>query len=426
MVTRRDFFGTVPLSALALSIAGTLEPRTAVAVESQDSGATAGVIASPPVVQHPRRDSFGVSVAVNQLATAWVEYGWEKDQLTYTAIASQHGLVQASDRALHIRVVHPEPLPTDRPIYYRVVAQSLAYQNAYSLKRGETQASAIYSLRLPAGNADSLRIVVVNDTHENLATIQALHREIDKLAPDLLLWNGDTCNDFDRQDSPAQIVLNPAQDLGQAWASERPLIFCCGNHDVRGERARELTQCLPGCPEQTGLPYCQAFRWGPLALLTLDTGEDKPDHHPVFAGTAAYEPYRRQQATWLKEVLSRADIREAPFKIVACHIPLRGLPGDPDGTTLNGAANHCGFGAQLWLPILKEAGVQAIISGHMHQQRLDAETPQMPIAQFVGGGPRPEQATLMVIDVKSNGDAPQLKIRLQNLDQQVLQAQQWG
>ena len=31
------------------------------------------------------------------------------------------------------------------------------------------------------------------------------------------------------------------------------------------------------------MPYNFALRLGPIALVGLDTGEDKPDAHPVFA-----------------------------------------------------------------------------------------------------------------------------------------------
>ncbi len=284
MFNRRQFIESIPLAAVAVS-APSLAHAAALQTDAPENAPAAQpLIASPPVVQHPRRNGFGVSIAVSQLATAWIEYGFATDQLSFTAVASHHGLIQASDRSLHIRVEHQEPLPVDKPIYYRVVAQPLTYQNAYTLKRGEQQTTPIYRLRLPAERAARLRLLCINDTHENLQTIQSLHQAIAQLEPDLLLWNGDTCNDFDHRDSPQQITLNPAKDLTQAWASVRPLIFCCGNHDVRGERARELIECLPGVPEHSALPYNQALRFGPLALLTLDTGEDKPDAHPVFAG----------------------------------------------------------------------------------------------------------------------------------------------
>lgn len=425
MFNRRKVLGVISASALAITATRAAQPE-----QSQDSSTSdwtnKPLLASPPVVQNPRSNSFGVSVAVTGLATAWVEYGFSEDELQYSASASHHGLIQADDQTLHVRVNHEDTLPTDRPIYYRVVVQPLRYISAYQLERGKTQTSPTYALRLPDPKAKQLRVVSINDTHENLATITRLHAEIEKLNPDVLIWNGDTCNDFNAPKATEQILLNPANDLALSWASTRPLLFSNGNHDVRGERAREVARSFAECPESRELPYNQALRLGPLAIITLDTGEDKPDEHPVFAGTAAYEPYREQQALWLKQVVAQPQIDSAPFKIATSHIPLRGLEGHNDGTTLDGYAYYSGFGAKLWLPILKSAGFQAVLSGHMHRDRLDEATEGMPIVQVVGGGPKPEQATLTVIDAKQDDGRAELDIRIVNLDGKLLHQKQWS
>lgn len=386
--------------------------------ESKTTGKA--LITSPPVVQNPRAKSLGVSIAVSRLATAWVEYGFARDDLTFIAVASHHGLVAADNQALHIRVNHSDALPTDKPIYYRVVAQPLSYKNAYELQRGKQQSTPVYPLRLPNPNAQSIRVISINDIHGNTQTVRSLHAQIEKLQPDLLIWNGDTCNDFGAEDAPEQVLLNPANDLKLAWAATRPLLFSNGNHDVRGPRAREVVKCFVSCPESTELPYNQALRLGPLALVTLDTGEDKPDQHPVFAGTAAYEPYRENQSTWLEGALQQAAIKNAPFKVATAHIPLRGLGSQPDGTTLEDYARYSGFGAKLWLPQLKAAGFKAVLSGHTHHPRHDAPTADMPVHQFVGGGPKPEQATLTTIDAALTKDKASMQIQITNLQSEVL------
>lgn len=424
MCSRRRFLGTIPLSAVAISTVGFGQDGLTAEVEKSKEE-TGALIVSPPVVQNPREDSFGVSIAVSGLATAWVEYGFSRDDLKFTATASHHGLIAADDTALHVRVHHDQPFPVGQPIYYRVVAQPLAYKNAYSLQRGDESATEVHALKLPSAEQDSVRIVSINDTHENLETIRLLHQRIAELNPDVLIWNGDTCNDFDNKDAPAQILLNPAKDLGASWASSRPLLFSNGNHDIRGERAREAIKSVAGCPESIELPYNQVLRVGNVAVVTLDTGEDKPDAHPVFAGTAAYEPYRERQAKWLRHVADDPTLTDAAFKIAICHIPLRGLPGQNDGMTLEGYAGFSGFGARAWLPQLRESEFQAILSGHTHQARLDDPTPEMPVLQFVGGGPRPDQATVTVIDAKRT-PTETMSIRIMDLNQNVLHRHDWS
>ena len=384
------------------------------------------LISSPPVVQNPRAAGFDVSIAVSSLATARVEYGFAPDDLAFTARASHHGLVAASDRALQIPVRHHDILPPGKPIYYRVVVESLCYHDAYRLERGEPQVTPVHALRLPRHDMPRVRIVSINDTHGNLPSIRSLHHQIEELQPDLLVMNGDTCNYFGAEDAPEQILLNPASDTALAWAATRPLIFSNGNHDIRGERARELAECLAPAPESTELPFNQAIRFGPLALVVLDTGEDKPDHHPVFAGTAAYEPYRERQAAWLAAALHQPAIGEAPFKLAFTHIPLRGLPGQPDGTTLDDYARYSGDGARLWLPLLRDSGCNAIISGHTHHPRHDPPTASMPVHQFVGGGPRseePEEATLTIIEAEADNAQASALIRIVSLHGQELFSQ---
>ena len=170
------------------------------------------------------------------------------------------------------------------------------------------------------------------------------------MRPEVLVWNGDTCaSAFDKSADAPSVLLKPE------WAVTRPLVFVPGNHDVRGACAREVRDCLSAGPD-AALPYNVARRHGPLALVTLDTGEDKPDAHPVFAGTAAYEPYRARQAAWLREALARPEIASAPFKVAFCHIPLRGLPGQSDGLNLKDFARWSGDGARNWMPALSRAG----------------------------------------------------------------------
>ena len=404
---RRRFLAALPAAGLAPALSPAQEEVAATA----PSGA---LLKSPPVVQHLGADGFTVSIYVGRLATAWVEWGVDPARLDRRAVATRGGLIDAGDTSLTVPVVFPEPQPGGATVHYRVCVQPLAYATAYKLTRGETETTGIRALRIPDPSAASVRVAVVNDTHENKETLAKLPGRIDAAAPHLLVWNGDTCNDFDAKDDPAAILLTPGaaadNPSGGGWASTRPLWFVAGNHDVRGERAREVTGILAPGP-RPGLPWNFAFRDGPLALIGLDTGEDKPDAHPVFAGTAAYEPYRERQAAWLKEALARPEIAAAPFKVLFCHIPLRGEKGDNPGTSLEGYAGYCGQGAALWLPLLREAGVRVIVSGHTHDWRIDDPSDEQPFYQVVGGGPQPARATLTLIDVT----ADRLSVRIEDL-----------
>jgi acid phosphatase type 7 len=415
-MNRRLFLQALPLAGVTTA---------AQAADGAQPVTPGPLVSSPPVVQHLDERGFTVSIRVGALATGRVEWGLAADKLDRVAVTASHGLVEADDEVLVIPVPFAPPLPAGSTVFYRVVVQPLAYASAYKLTRGEERVTGTRALRVPDPAASSVRFAVVNDTHENAATIDPLARRLEELKPELLVWNGDTCNDFDAKDDPVAILLGPGATAGEpgagGWASTRPLLFTCGNHDVRGQRAREVTDILAPGPVP-GLPWNFALRRGPVALIGLDTGEDKPDAHPVFAGTAAYEPYRERQAEWLRGILRAPEIAGAPFKVVCCHIPLRGQPDDNPGDTLNGYAGYSGFGRRLWMPLLREAKVTLVISGHTHDWRVDDATADDPVPQWVGGGPKPEAATLAWFEAA----AGKLTVRLENLAGKVLAERVYG
>ncbi len=412
-MNRRTFLASASAAGLVPVLA-----RAQAAAPPGDA-AQGALLAGPPVVQHLSTHGFAVSIRVARLATGWIEWGMAPDRLEHRAVASRCGLVDAGREALVVRADFGGELPAGSTVHYRVGASALAYRSAYQLERGPVETTAVHALRLPDPAAAAVRVAMVNDTHQNPQALPRLLARIAALDPQWLVWCGDTCNDFDAQDSPASILLAPGADPTAlergGWAATRPLLFVPGNHDVRGERAREVSSILADGPVP-GLPRNFALRDGPLALIGFDTGEDKPDAHPVFAGTAAYEPYRARQTAWLCEALRAPGIVDAPFKLAFCHIPLRGRPGDNPGTTLDGYAGFCGDAARQWLPLLREAGVRMVLSGHTHQWRIDDPAEGEPVMQLTGGGPKPDGATVTVVDTS----AKRVEVRIEDLDGAVL------
>lgn len=426
---RRNFIRTLTATG-ALPLAAHAAPKkSASTVKPQPTAPL-----SPPVVQTPTESSFSVSWMVSGMATGWVEWGVTPD-LGQTATPAHHGLADLSEYALSAKVTNipkgPDP-PLGTKVFYRVVTVPIKYNSAYSIERGEPIIGETRQLTLPSSSSNSASLVVVNDTHNRSTTIASLATRIEQLKPDALVWNGDAANTFESPQQVAQICLTPGQQKNHpckgGWAATRPLLFTPGNHEARGMAARALPSVLiPWALESTdpaGLStlahgsghYCFAKRIGPIAIIGLDTGEDKPDSRNVWGGMAAYEPYREAQKEWLVEALKRPEISSAPYLITACHIPLRGRKGDNDGMGETGYAAFSGFGQHLWLDLLIQAGCQMLISGHTHQHRIDQPSKLHPIYQVVGGGPTSAQASL--ISIKAN--QTQLTLTLENLSQQKL------
>ena len=156
-----------------------------------------------------------------------------------------------------------------------------------------------------------------------------------------------------------------------------------------------------------------AVRCGEIAMIGLDTGEDKLDSRDVFAGLFNMEPYRVAQRAWLEDALARPEIQSAPYLVAFCHIPLydprpRANPGDCDKD--GGGRYFADFAiwqrtcANLWGPLLEKAGCQLVVTAHQHKYRYDEPIAGRSWAHIVGGGPE-----LGVVGRVVNGERVQVK-----------------
>jgi predicted phosphodiesterase len=332
---------------------------------------------SHPVLTNPTPDAVSVLWATSAAATGWVEYG-ESDALGQRASGEVQGLMPYDERAFKVRLRNLMP---GTRYHYRVHAVRVDFRGPYDIRRQsqETSVSDVFSFTTPNPDADTARFTVWNDTHEVHETLRGLHEAHEKAQAnepdDFLLWNGDQTNDISTEERMIDQFLAAA---GQPFAARVPYYYVRGNHDVRGPGARHL-------PRFTDVPdgaYYYSFRQGPLAALVLDTGEDKPDDHPVYGGLNDFAAFRTRQAEWLAREIERPEFRTAPIRVLFCHIPLwwqdRAL---------------CDDGHKKWHDLLVKGGVQLVISGHTHRPGWFPPETGRPYGQLVAGGPRPTAAT---------------------------------
>ena len=244
------------------------------------------------------------------------------------------------------------------------------------------------------GESAASHFAVINDTHANDDNLAVLAQKLDELNAPVTVWNGDL-GELSSLDYAVQHLLRPA---GTAFAANRPILFVPGNHDYRGPWTRHMPKVLLSRdPSERSSKYWSlgrnfALRQGDIAMIGLDTGEDKPDGHPVFQGLAAFEPYRVLQAKWLEEALQQPEILSAPYLVAFCHIPLYDSRSDANpGDVLEGFASWQRPSNALWTPLFRKFGVQLLVCAHMHRTRCDDPKENRPWTQMVGGGPNPRE-----------------------------------
>lgn len=375
---RREFIGTVVGGVVATGVVSGAE-------EEFETSSLVGLVKSPPVVMAPRVDGVEIGWLVSRLCRGWIEF--ENGRDTRLAIHDGWGFAPQGEKLVRVRLDGLEAGTTYR---YRAITESV---------EGESQRveSEWREFRTLDPLAESTCFVAWNDTHDVSDTLKLLDRETP--AADFLVWNGDACKSKWRsEDLVGEMLFHPG---GADFTAKRPMVFTWGNHDVRGTYGFKGADYIAS---PTGQPY-YAFRSGPVAVVALHTGEDKADDHPSFRGQVAFDALRREQAEWIeREVLTAPELRDAPYRVVFCHIPLHGY----DISVNRGYDRFSERSRVLWHDALVKWGAQVVISGHTHRPKIVEASPEYPYAQIVGGGPEFSHATW----IEGLADSKCLRIRI--------------
>ncbi len=257
------------------------------------------LVTTPLVLMAPQEDGVVAVWGVSELCKGRIE--WEGPSGTSgVASTDDFGMVPQGTKIIQVHLSGLKP-----GTKYRVRSVTT------TAKRSESEASEWKVFHTLDSKATTTRFAVWNDTHDHLTTIQALDDMTS--SADFLVWNGDTCNDWLKEETMIPTVLHPGK---RDITDERPLMLVWGNHDVRGPWAFQLPQMV-ATPTQR--PF-YAFRSGPVAVVCLHTGEDKPDSHPSFNGRVSFDELRAEQTAWLRKTITQPDFQNAPYRIVFCHI----------------------------------------------------------------------------------------------------------
>ncbi|MBE6397362.1 MAG: hypothetical protein E7046_10190 [Lentisphaerae bacterium] len=390
-ITRRGFLID---GATAFAAAGM--PRFVAA--SDATGASLPLIGSAPVLMNPAERTMDVVFAVNGDASGWVEISKSPDMERSVRVYSGEGpVMRVNGKFAVVRIKGIRPATR---YWYRIGADRIELERDYKpWNRGSEIGGRIYSFET-LGAESGGSFCVMQDTHSVHDIVDQVFAKIAALKPSAIVWNGDARNFYRTVDDAVGTFLKPHPNH-PAYAAETPIMFLNGNHDYRGRFALHLEDLVPfrDAAERRmqymalGRNFVQ--RLGDVALIGLDTGEDKQDANPRMGGIFRMTKYRKLQTSWLAEAIETPTVKTAKFKVAFCHIPLFDpnpkanpgdvLPDDDDPRYKHPWAAWQRTCANMWGPLFAKAGVQLVCTGHQHRYRYDAPSAERPWTHIVGG-----------------------------------------
>ncbi len=268
--------------------------------------------------------------------------GLAASALTQVVEPARDGLVQVGLR--HVVVL--TGLEPGATYSYRIVSTRVVKLKAYWPDKGLATESDVYHFTTLDPRKPTVAFSFVTDTHEDVNRIRELNKAIDWKTSEFLIHGGDAFHWVDDEDQLFRFWLEPTL---AALGHGTPLMYVRGNHEMRGPFARSVFDYVP-TPEGR---FYYARDAGPVHLIVLDTGEDKPDDTNVYAKLNQTTAYRAAELAWLREhVRTDPRIRSAPFRVIAMHQPRWGWLAD---------------GNAAWMAAAKEAGVDLVLAGHTHK-----------------------------------------------------------
>lgn len=324
----------------------------------------------------------------NLKSYSWVEFG-ETENFTHRQHAVNNGLVQANTR---IHEVELDNLKPGTRYYYRVASKSIVKFQPYKVVYGETIYSKTFQFITMDEQATEASWLILNDIHDRRDSYAHLIG-LNKSEPyDYVFLNGDMYDDLENEDQVIELMIKPCAKI---FAAQKPMIFVRGNHDIRGQYAREMLDYF-----SFPLGAYFTYRHGPVFVIVLDTGEDKEDAAAVYSGLVDFENFRLKQAVWLENVLRSDACINAPFKVVKMHIPTH--------YTVGGKGElHC---RELFTPLFNQYKVDLVISGHTHKHGIYPPNAIHHYPLIIGGGPNAGDRTLIRVEANMQ----QLEVRMLN------------
>ena len=249
-------------------------------------------------------------------------------------------------------VIRVENLRPDTRYQYRLCSKQIADFQPYKVTFGDSIVSPWRRFSTPDPKATACSFIALSDMHQQPDKLGRLLNQAGVGSADMIFYVGDMMNYYDNEETPFRSFIDKSVEL---FASEKPFVLVRGNHETRGNMAREYARYVP----KSSGKYYGAYRVGDIMFVVLHCGEDKPDDFWVYAGLTDFDGYRTEQAAWFGKLIRSKAYKSAKWRIVMNHFPpLSHMEGDnPERHGIQDITDK-------FLPLYNQAKIDLMISGH--------------------------------------------------------------
>ena len=290
-----------------------------------------------------------------EMATDSTDHFYSKTRKRYYAAEAGRRILTDSVHCVRIRGLKP-----DSKYRYRVVTQALKdwcnddWVTLGGLAWSDVWKKKPYEFKTYPAKPREITFLVLNDIHERPQFMKELCKNVDLKKLDFVLLNGDMSNRIRSQKHIMDAYLDTCVSM---FATDVPLFFNRGNHELRGEFADYLNRYFP----TNNGKYYRLQHVAGVDFLFIDSGEDKPDADLEYCGIVECDQYREEQERWLRSLQEEKKIGKYPI-VVFSHMP-------PTLKNWHGPLHM----QKTLTPELNKMNVSVMLSGHLH--RFDYQEP---------------------------------------------------
>ena len=290
-----------------------------------------------------------------EMATDSTDHFYSKTRKRYYAAEAGRRILTDSVHCVRIRGLKP-----DSKYRYRVVTQALKdwcnddWVTLGGLAWSDVWKKKPYEFKTYPAKPREITFLVLNDIHERPQFMKELCKNVDLKKLDFVLLNGDMSNRIRSQKHIMDAYLDTCVSM---FATDIPLFFNRGNHELRGEFADYLNRYFP----TNNGKYYRLQHVAGVDFLFIDSGEDKPDADLEYCGIVECDQYREEQGRWLRSLQEEKKIGKYPI-VVFSHMP-------PTLKNWHGPLHM----QETLTPELNKMNVSVMLSGHLH--RFDYQEP---------------------------------------------------